>query len=90
VQETWPELIRKEMQPLSKLVLYRTPTRWRYAVYAGGVMDGFLADIAVDATEAQAQAALVRLVTQGFGRPIMAEWTPTQTDWWEAEATFAD
>ena len=85
----WPEGIRDEMQPLSSLVLYRTPSGWRYAVYAGGVTDGRLGDVASDAPEAEAQRALVRLVEEGYGRPIRVEWKVTNTDWWVTDATFA-
>jgi hypothetical protein len=90
VQERWAESIREEMQPLSFLVLYRTTECWRFAVYAGGVMDGRLQQVPVEASEQVAQRALFDLVEGGYGRPIRAEWRRTDPDWWTAKAWFAD
>ncbi len=86
---TWPERIRDEMQPLTSIVLYRTSTAWRYAVYAGGVMDGRLYDVPADASEAVAQRALVRLVEEGYGKHILVDWKLTTPGWWATEASFA-
>lgn len=89
MEGNWPQRIREEMQPLSALVLYRTPTGWRYAIYAGGVMDGRLDDVPVEAPETDAQRALVRLVEEGYGRPIQVDWRVTDADWWTTDAAFA-
>lgn len=89
VTGNWPERIRDEMQPLTSLVLYRTPSGWRYAIYAGGVMDGRLDDVPTDAPEAVAQRALVRFVEEGYGEPIQVQWRPTDPDWWVTDASFA-
>lgn len=77
------------MLPLSSLVLYRTPTGWRYAIYAGGVMDGRLDEVPADAAETDAQGALVALVEAGYGRRIQVDWQMTDPDWWVTEASFA-
>jgi len=86
----WPANIRDEMQSLRAMVLYRTPVAWRYAIYAGGVMDGRLSSVPVDAPEIRAQAALVRMVEDGYGRPIRARWRATDSGCWVADASFAE
>lgn len=86
---SWPERVRDGMQPLTSLVLYRTPSGWRYAVHAGEVMDGRLDDVPTDAPEAVAQRALVRFVEEGSGRPVQVQWRRAQPDWWVSDASYA-
>ncbi len=66
--QLWPESVRGPMAQLSSLVLYRTPTGWRYAIYADSVMDGRLTEIEPDEVEAVAQEALIRFIEAGTER----------------------
>jgi len=77
------------MDPLTGLVLYRTPLGWRFAVsVGGGIMDGHLVDTPLTADEGEAQAALVGLVEEWSGRTVEATWRTEQPDWWTADARF--
>ena len=85
----WPERARDEVQPLTSLVVYRTPRGWRYAIYAGEVMHGCLDDVPTDEPEAVAQHAFVRFVEEGSGWPIRVQWKRAGPDSWVADASFA-
>ena len=77
------------MEPLSGLVLYRTPRRWQFAIHAGGgIMDGHLRDTPVVAEAGVAQAALVGLIEELSGRTVEASWRADRPDWWTADAWF--
>ena len=78
------------MHDLSALVLYRTPRGWRYAIYAGGVMDGVLLNVSFSASDEEAQDALLEFIQNGTGRLIDVKWRQPKPDWWEASARFAD
>ncbi|WP_330180585.1 hypothetical protein OHB26_29855 [Nocardia sp. NBC_01503] len=73
------------------LVLYRTPDRWRHAVYLSdpdGVLDGSLPDIAPTCAVEQAQSDLHRRVELANGRRFHLSWHEAdKPDWWTAEVT---
>ncbi|MFD4393589.1 hypothetical protein [Kitasatospora sp. NPDC058397] len=68
------------------LALYRTPDRWRFAVYfeaPGGVADGFL-DRPAPSCEAELAQFALRLRTEEIThRDLEVSWQPTdRPDWW--------
>ncbi len=75
------------------LVLYRTPERWRFAVFfvGGGVVDGALSDdVAPDCEPAVAQAAMEQTATNLLHRTLEVTWHPSdQADGWTGEVTAA-
>ncbi len=59
------------------VVLFRTPLRWRYAVYfaePGGVFDGALTDEPADGPSESAQAAMRQWVQDTFQQPVAVTW----------------
>ena len=68
------------------VVLFRTPLRWRFAVYCaepGGVLDGALTDEPTDSTPESVQAVMCQWVQDTFQRPVTIAWAPSdQPDWW--------
>ena len=75
------------------LVLYRTPERWRFAVYlvAGGILDGYLSEPDPACEPALAQAALERRAEELAGRALRVVWRVTdKPDWWTGEVVGAD
>jgi hypothetical protein len=77
------------------LVLYRTTTRWRFAIYTtGGVADGSL-DTPLTASTEQAQRDLAQHAeelidfaqrTEGSARePLAITWQASKPDWWTGE-----
>jgi hypothetical protein len=75
------------------LVLYRTPERWRFALYfegAGGVLDGALDRPAPDGEPGAAQAALHRRAEELTHRELEVRWQPGgEPDWWTGAVTRA-
>jgi len=75
------------------LVLYRTPERWRFAMYlaAGGVLDGYLSEPDPDCEPACAQTALELRAEEVAGRVLRVAWrTSDKPDWWTGEVSAAD
>jgi hypothetical protein len=74
------------------LVLYRTTTRWRYAIYTtGGVGDGYL-DTPLTASAEQVQRDLAQeLIDFALGaeesarEPLAITWHPSKPDGWTGE-----
>jgi hypothetical protein len=68
------------------VVLFRTPLKWRFAVYCVeplGILDGALTDEPADSSPESAQAAMRQWAQDSFQRPLMMAWTPGgQPDWW--------
>ncbi|MFE4977681.1 hypothetical protein ACFRAR_36930 [Kitasatospora sp. NPDC056651] len=75
------------------LVLYRTPDRWRFAVYfeaPGGIADGFLDRPAPTCEPEPAQAALHLRAEELTHRELEVSWQPTdRPDWWTGVVTKA-
>ena len=73
------------------LVLYRTPKRWRFAVYfeaPGGTADGALDRPEPSCEPETAQAALHRRAEELTHRKLDVSWQPAdQPDWWTAVVT---
>lgn len=73
------------------IVLYRTPDRWRFALYLtkpDGVADGALADLPPSCPLATAQAAVKTLAEEFCGKEIDdVAWKATDPDWWTGEVT---
>ncbi|MER7511769.1 hypothetical protein ABTX82_25930 [Streptomyces lavendulae] len=75
------------------LVLYRTPERWRYAVYFEapvGFADGYLAHPAPTSGPGTAQSALHRRAEELTHRELEVCWQPAdQPDCWTGAVTKA-
>ncbi|MFJ9447887.1 hypothetical protein ACIRRH_39575 [Kitasatospora sp. NPDC101235] len=75
------------------LVLYRTPERWRYAVYftgPKGVADGALDHPAASGEPESAQAAMHRKAEELTRRELEVTWQETdQPGWWTGVVTNA-
>lgn len=73
------------------LVLYRTPDRWRFAIYfeaPGGTADGALDHPAPSGEPETAQAALHRRAEELTHRQLEVSWQPTdRPDWWTGVIT---
>jgi hypothetical protein len=77
------------MEPLTGLVLYRTPQGWQFAISAGGgIVDGRLPDTPLAADDSETQAVLLGLIEEWSGRTVQATWRSDQPDWWTADASF--
>ena len=64
---------------------------WAYSIRGDGVQEAsFLPGVSPDASELDAQSALVRLVEEATGRAVQAEWTEVDVDTWCAAASFTD
>ncbi|MFG2978214.1 hypothetical protein ACGFYY_35140 [Streptomyces sp. NPDC048331] len=67
------------------VVLFRTPDKWRFAVYLadpGGVLDGALPNESPDGSPESAQEAIHRWIEDTFQQPVTMAWTPTdKPDW---------
>ena len=84
-----PQGFIDRLEPLTALVLYRTPRRWQYAILAGGgILDGHLHDVPLSAEEGDAQAALLELIERWTGKTVDATWRATEPDWWAADASY--
>ena len=67
------------------LVLYRTTTRWRFAIYTtGGVADGSL-DTSLATPAEQAQRDLSLRAEGIAGEPLVITWQASKPDWWTGE-----
>jgi hypothetical protein len=77
------------------LVLYRTTTRWRYAIYTtGGVADGYL-DTPLTASAERAQLDLAQCAEElvdfaqraeeSAREPLAITWRPCEPDGWTGE-----
>ncbi len=73
-------------------VLYRTPERWRWAIYSDGVHDGALLTTPADCSVERAKADFLDMLAEVQGVEYEAKWHPSNTeppgnssDWWEAE-----
>ncbi|MFD8733593.1 hypothetical protein ACFV06_01605 [Streptomyces sp. NPDC059618] len=75
------------------LVLYRTPDRWRYAVYftgPDGIADGALTAPPPSSEPDIAQAALLHKTEELTHRQIEVLWsTSDHPDWWTGTVTTA-
>lgn len=73
------------------IVLYRTPERWRFALYLrkpDGIADGALADLPPSCPLATAQAAVKTLAEEFGGQEIDdVTWKAAGPDWWTGEVT---
>ncbi|MEV7778476.1 hypothetical protein [Kitasatospora sp. NPDC088351] len=73
------------------LVLYRTPDRWRYAVYfenPRGIADGALDRPAVSCEPETAQAAMRLKAAELTCRELDVDWAATdQPGWWTGAVT---
>ncbi|WP_327243012.1 hypothetical protein [Streptomyces sp. NBC_01320] len=73
------------------VVLFRTPLKWRFAVYLaepGGVLDGALPNESPGGSPESAQEAMHRWIEDTFQRPVTMAWTPTdKPDWWTGDVT---
>ncbi|MEU3727161.1 hypothetical protein [Streptomyces sp. NPDC031705] len=75
------------------IVLYRTPDRWRYAVYfagPGGVADGALGAPSPSCEPGAAQAAAVRKAEELGRRRLEVRWHAAhEPGWWTGTVTDA-
>ena len=78
----------------SAVVLFRTPLKWRYAVYftdPGGVLDGGLNDVPADSAPSPAQTAMHDWIEDTFHRSFAVAWADTdKPDWWTGTVTSTD
>ena len=73
-------------------MLYRTPERWRWAIYSDGVYDGGLLSTPADSTIERAQADFLAMLIEVQGAQYQATWYASTTeppgkssDWWGVE-----
>jgi hypothetical protein len=71
-----------------KLVLYRTPDRWRFAIYGdtGNVADGYL-DTSIGTDVEEAQGALVSRASDIAQISLTVSWHTSQPGWWTGDVT---
>lgn len=71
-------------------VLYRPSGTWRFAIYGdGGIVDGRLDEVAVDALD-EAQHRVLTVVEQLTGEPYVATWAQSEPGWWTGDLERAD
>ncbi len=73
------------------IVLFRTPDRWRYALYFSeprGVADGCLAHPGADSEPGEAQTAARAKAEQIAGQSLAISWqTSEEPGWWTGAIT---
>ncbi len=73
-------------------VLYRTPERWRWAIYADGVYDGSLLTTPADSSVERAKSDFLAMLHEVQGVDYQATWHASVTDppgrssdWWDVD-----
>ncbi|MEV8038907.1 hypothetical protein [Streptomyces sp. NPDC086182] len=84
----------KKLGSPSAVVLFRTPLKWRFAVYftdPDGVLDGGLIDEPADSAPQSAQTAMHGWIEDTFHRSFAVTWAETdKPDWWTGTITSTD
>ncbi len=77
-------------------VLYRTPERWRWAIYSDGVYDGALLATPADSSVERAKSDFLAMLVEVQGVEYQATWRAStadppgpSSDWWDCELARA-
>jgi hypothetical protein len=62
---------------------------WVYSVDGNERFDSTRLEVPTDATELDAQSAIIQLIKDATGRNVHAAWTEVDADTWTATVSFA-